>query len=329
MKVIKTLLKPLYVRYSVAKFCCNEYQFLIRNLCTSNTYGKREKLRYSLLLQAHIIEKGLSLDEVRLGFGVPKIRRLLSDLDEYYNRYKDQKMLFFVLSIVEQYILFHKAHNYDVDHSIMGVFEKLQTLILPESREVFKSYNGGATEIDYPASFGSPFQYDSFVKLRHSIRSFTGEPISNDVICKALEIAETTPSACNRQPWDIYVRTNKEAIIKILDIQSGARQFKEKVSALIMVGSTANAFSITEGHQPYVNGGLYAMNLMLAFHSLNVGCIPLNMGIDVKKLKRIKSELRMPDDCVPVILLAIGKVPDKIRVACSKRFSYKDYTHFE
>lgn len=329
MTILRSVLKPIIVRFSVFVFCFKEYKYLIRHLCTSNTYGKREKLRYSLLLQAHIIEKGLSLKDIKLGFGVPKILRLLSDLNEYQKKYSDQEMLFFVLSIVEQYIAYHNSQDYAVDKKVLEGFESLRCELLPESRERYQKYTGGAVELDRSEFLNNSFPYDSFVKTRHSVRTFTGEQVPKSLIYKALEIAETTPSACNRQPWDIYVRTQKEDVIRLLDIQSGARQFKDNVSALIVVGSTANAFSITEGHQPYVNGGLYAMNLMLAFHSLNIGCIPLNLGLDARKLEQIKETVQMPPETIPVLLLAIGMVPDSVRVACSKRFSYREYTHFD
>ena len=36
-----------------------------------------------------------------------------------------------------------------------------------------------------------------------------------------------------------------------------------------------------------------------------------------------------PDASLPVLLLAIGHTPDTLKVACSKRFSYTEYTHFD
>lgn len=123
--------------------------------------------------------------------------------------------------------------------------------------------------------------------------------------------------------------TNKENVLKILDIQTGARQFKEQVSAVVVIASTATAFSITEAHQPYLNGGLYAMNLMLAFHSLGIGTIPLNLGIDNNKLSVLKKQIGMRNDSLPVLMLAIGQIPESLKVACSKRFSYTEYTHFD
>ena len=307
----------------------NEYHYLSKHLCSVNTYDKKEKLRYSLLIQSHIIEKGLSLDDVRLGFGVPKIRRLLCDLKEFNKQYGDQRLLYYVLSIVKQYISFHQEQNYDVDNVIIEDFNQLYQQLDSGNLNLYQETGGGTIEMNKSGYQDESFQYGAFVKSRHSIRSFTGGTVPHEVIRRALEIAEATPSACNRQPWDIYVRTHKEDIIRILDIQSGARQFKEKVSALIVIGSTVNAFSITEGHQPYVNGGLYAMNLMLAFHSLGIGCIPLNMGIGISEINRIKRVLEMPDENIPVLLLAIGQVPEHFKVACSERFPFSEYTHFD
>lgn len=329
MKSIKAIIKPLYVRWSVYKFCRSEYKYLVKNLGTERTFQNKNKLKYSLLLQCHIIEKGLSLSDVRLGFGVPKIVRLLTDLKEYEHRYHDQEMLVFVLSIVQQYIEFHNSNDTGVDDKIKRLYDELIAKVEHVSKQKYQKYYGGTETKKGIDIKGTDFPYAKFAKLRHSIRTFTGEPVPKDVICKALEIAETTPSACNRQPWDIYVLTKKENVFKILEIQTGARQFMEQVSAVVVIASTANAFSITEGHQPYLNGGLYAMNLMLAFHSLGIGTIPLNLGIDNNKIRVLKREIGMSNDSLPVLMLAIGQIPESLKVACSKRFSYTEYTHFD
>ena len=40
---------------------------------------------------------------------------------------------------------------------------------------------------------------------RRSIRQFTSEPISNEVITDILEVAARAPSGTNIQPWKVHV----------------------------------------------------------------------------------------------------------------------------
>lgn len=141
-----------------------------------------------------------------------------------------------------------------------------------------------------------------------------------------MEIAEYTPSACNRQPWRNHIFFDKKKIIEILDFQTGARQFKNDLACVILVTSSVNSFSISEYHQHYVNGGLYAMNLIFALHSLGLGTVPLNMGLDYKKLKRLKDYCEIKDDEAPILMIGVGDISDDFYVAESKRFPYHEYT---
>ncbi len=44
---------------------------------------------------------------------------------------------------------------------------------------------------------------------RHSIRSYTDTPVSDEVLKRILEAARLAPSACNLQPWRFYVVRDK------------------------------------------------------------------------------------------------------------------------
>ena len=56
------------------------------------------------------------------------------------------------------------------------------------------------------------------VRARRSIRAFTTEPISNEVIKDLLALAARSPSGGNLQPWKIYV-VNKQSMKKFLEFQ--------------------------------------------------------------------------------------------------------------
>ena len=327
---LKTIAKYFYVRWEVIKFCYLEYFYLVRHLCTNRTYSKQEKLKASIILQSHIVEKGLSLKDVRPQFGVAKIKRLLEDLSFYESHFHDFQLLVFSISIIEAYIQHHEAIGVQVDSYISTHYARLRGKIPEEAWTRYHNLKGGTDSFSQEEEIQkNSFPFSTFVKTRHSIRSFTGEQVSRNQIEAALQIAEHTPSACNRQPWSIYVYNKKENIVTLLDIQSGARQFKEDVGAIVVVCSTANAFSITEGHQPYVNGALYAMNLIYAFHSLGLGTIPLNLGISHSRLEKLKKTGGISASDIPVMLIAVGHVCDEYKTACSKRFPFTDYTKFD
>lgn len=43
------------------------------------------------------------------------------------------------------------------------------------------------------------------VRARRSIRAYTAEPVPDDALERILTAAQLAPSACNKQPWRLYV----------------------------------------------------------------------------------------------------------------------------
>lgn len=321
--------KPMLIRRMliVVKLLLPEFKCLVNQLASFDTHNNQKKFKAMLIMQTHIIEKGLSLKDTRVGFGIPKIKKLLQELSLYNKKYNDHETLYFVLSIVEAYIAFNKNQG-ECNANIIKMYEELKSHLRED--EIYPHLCGGTLQLSKKDILSqSSIDYEAFVKSRHSIRQFTGEEIPIVLIQKALSIAEYTPSACNRQPWRNFIFTKKENIIKILDIQTGARQFKNDVSCLILITTTPNAFGVSEYHQTYVNGGLYAMNLMFALHAMGLGVIPLNLGIGQTGLKELASICGLEPPDTPIMLLAVGQIPDQLEVAKSCRFPYTDYSKFD
>ena len=309
-------------RYNAVILLSYEFFLLIKHLGSSNREKSQEKFKASLIIDCHVIEKGLSFRNVKTGFGKTKILDLLKNLEKYYTKYGDKLMLAFILKPVEQYIKFHKDIS-QVDNEIIRMFNDLNNILDGE----FNKINGGIihvtkTQIKHAAMI----DFENFTAMRFSIRDFSNEPIDRNLIFKALKIAEKTPSACNRQPWGVHVFFDKSKLMEILEFQSGARQFKDSITCALLVTSNYYSFFGGEYHQPFVNGGLYAMTLIYALHSLGLGTIPLNMGFSYSKLNKIYKICNLRPGEIPVILIGVGHLPIELNVALSERFDYTSYT---
>lgn len=315
-------------RYNLVRYLYSEYKFLFYSLGSCDTAKSQNKQREQLIMASHVIEKGLSLKDTRSGFGVPKILDLLMFLDRYMNNYKDQETFVFVLSIIEAYMDFHNKKSVPVDAEIIKRYNELAGKY--HKNHELDNLQGGTLLLSRDnVQNAIQKDFESFAQSRHSIRQFTGNQIDIALLRKAFQIAESTPSACNRQPWCNYVFTQKENIVRILDIQRGARQFKNDVAALIVVTATPNAFYGQEYHQHLVNGGLYAMNLLYAIHSQGLGAIPLNGGISNDQKKQIMDICNDDGNNDLIILIAVGEMPDNFAVAKSARIKYSNYTKFD
>ena len=101
------------------------------------------------------------------------------------------------------------------------------------------------------------------------------------------------------------------------------------MQAAILVCGDLTSYYLSELNLPYVDGGLYGMNLMLALHHCGLASIPLTMGLTASNLKKIKREMGVPENEVPVLLIGVGSYKDEFRAAVSYRYPYTRYTTFE
>lgn len=89
------------------------------------------------------------------------------------------------------------------------------------------------------------------------------------------------------------------------------------------------AYFSEEFYQCYVDGGLYAMNLINAIHSTGLGCIPLTASMfAVNQRKELSERFNIPMNEAPIITIGISNREDSAQVNASYRKSYKEYTIF-
>ena len=325
MNFIKKLLLPIAQRHWASLLLEPEKRKVLKYIYQDKS---QERMRSDIVMRVHTIEKGLSLKDVRPGFGVPKIIAILKLTEKYYRLFQDATLVVFVTSIIDEYIAFNKTRG-EVNDDIVKRQEALKGKISEQAFSQNPVLHGGTLHFRksdiQKAAHG---EFPEFCAARHSIRSFTGKPVDVELIQKAFTLAESTPSACNRQPWAVWATMKKEEIIKVLELQTGARQFKEDVACVIVVSARMTAFTSTEYHQAYVNGGMYAMNLLYALHYVGLGAIPLNLGVKEEQLNTIYNFCGIEESNLPIMMIAVGDMEEEFKVAHSCRFPYKNYVTF-
>ena len=119
-----------------------------------------------------------------------------------------------------------------------------------------------------------PFASDAaqrFLTSRRSVRQFDGRPVAEEVLQKAVRIAQQAPSVCNRQSARVFASNKREKMDEMLQFQNGNRGFGDRLGAVIVIASDMRAFtSLGERNQCWVDGGIFAMSMALALHSLQV-----------------------------------------------------------
>ena len=273
------------------------------------------KMQYTLLRENHVIEKGMSMRNPRKGFGQKKVENLIERLNKYWLLYGsvDKDFLSYPLATINTYIEYTEDNGVEIP-VIRDKFEALKKKIGLISLEKSGGINE-TTKEDILQHCNKSFE--SLLESRHSIRYFSGEPVSQELILKALKLAQKTPSACNRQGWKSHVFVGDKSI-ELIKWQAGGRGFEEECRYSILVTADLKAFLWHEVHQAYVDGGLYAMNLINAIHSIGLGCIPLSCGFEYEKLKQL-DKFEIPDNEVPILIVAFGHLQDNFNYAVSSR----------
>lgn len=164
-----------------------------------------------------------------------------------------------------------------------------------------------------------------FSQSRFSVRDFGSAPVSKDKLEDAFKLCERTPSACNRQSWRLHVYTEREKIDKLCKLQGGSKGFYDGFQGVIMLCADIGCYQFQEPNQYFVDGGIYAMNLLYALHYNDIATIPLTMGHKQGYLKRIKQEMNIPENEAPILLVGYGSYKERWKVAMSKRKSWMEY----
>ena len=312
---LKSVMRQLKMEMAFIKEAFHFWRLTVKYNASNYTDKDIQKMQYTLLRENHTIEKGMSLRNPKKGFGQEKVKNLLVRLNKYVDLYakEDLDFLNYPLSTIKGYIDYTKENGVEIP-LIEKEFIKLQERIGKTKVDT----HAGIIPITREEIINSCNQnFESLLYSRHSIRYFDDKPVSKDLIEKALILAQRTPSACNRQGWLTHVFMGNHSV-KLIKWQGGSTGFEDEIRCCILVTANLKAFLSYEVHQAYVDGGLYAMNLINSLHSLGLGTIPLSCGFYRDKLKGL-ANFNIPENEVPILIIGIGHLQPHFKVAVSER----------
>lgn len=284
--------------------------------------SSEEKLRALITIHYHSIEKGLSLHNPRPGFGVAAIETLLEHMSLYLSRYGAAPHLSIPINALRSYLDYNRKHGIE-NRALEERVARFEDAYLSARGSL--PAGGGVRHLtrEEVVHAVQGVSADFFMK-RYSIRQFSQEDVSMDLIEEAVRRAQKTPAVCNRQSGRAWVISGKERVSKVLDIQKGARGFSDSVNKVIVVTSElCNFQSPGERYQSWIDGGLFAMSLIYALHSLGLGSCCLNWSMEYARDIELKKYLGMPQSETVILMLAVGMLPEDLMVAesCRKELS--------
>lgn len=312
----------------------NELKHLFRELenifrhysITKSRRWQEQQEQYKIIKSMHTIEKGLSLKNIKIGFGVPKVIDLLNRIEKYYNNGFDcsHESVQMAMGAIDAYAEFHTQHN-ALNEEIKAKYEKLNTLIK-------RTKNIGGADKYYKADILN-FNAEEFNKVvlsRHSIRNFSEEKVDIDAVKAAIELAKHCPSACNRQPTKIHIVEKEEDIAYLSKRLQGAGGFADDCKMYLVVTGSVSAFGFMENNQWIVSAGIFVGTLELALHSKGIAsCVIQRPLVWSKDAVAFREYLNLPDNEELVCMIGLGMYPEEFFAPSSARLPLNDIVKFK
>lgn len=288
----------------------------------------KEKLRAKITRQYHIIEKGFALRNPETTLSRFRVKPVMDDIDTFISSYGVDSVVRNALSALYEFGRYLETEN---SKSVDGVTaESLLAWIsnLEKRFEISGSILSRSSTIRLNReSIHAQAVRDlkSFFSSRHSVRQFDNRRVDDVLIEQAIEMALHTPSACNRQPWKVYVVREPRLKRSALALQGGNSGFGEQADVILIVtGNLSATLHPGERMQPWLDGGMFAMSLIYGLHSLGLGTCCLNWSKSKRTDRQLRRLLGLPENEVVLMMIAVGHLPEEFEVASSPRYPLSD-----
>jgi nitroreductase len=326
---------PCYQRYQRLKYhlgrawaltyFARDFSQAAAHMCwRGNEVLPRQQLQAKLLFYYHKIEKGLSMPGKKRLFAlevIPQVTAMLTVWERQHGDLDDP--------------IYRGALN--ALHAYAALLEREQLdasgLVLPRVKEFLAQRPHRGVQADTPLHpekvlADHPVRFEDFkglVQQRRSYRDFSELAVSREAIKAAVQLAQLSPSACNRQPCRVHVIESAKLKGAALAQQNGNAGFGHRVPLVLAITSDASYFfDATERHQPFVDGGLFSMSLIYALQVQGLVSCCLNWCVRPAQDQNLRRILPIRPSEQVIMLMAVGYPPSVAVVPKSHRRAEQD-----
>lgn len=166
---------------------------------------------------------------------------------------------------------------------------------------------------------------------RHSVRDFdASRPVDRNALKKAVELAGTSPSVCNRKPWHVSFFDSTESKKAILRLQRGASGFGDGIPVVAVISVERSLFTGEgERFQEWIEGGIFAMNLVWGLQGQGLDSCLLNWSKRNRETRALRSVTGLSDSHDVIVVVGIGHGRAGHRVTRSPRRTLDELCTFE
>ena len=143
---------------------------------------------------------------------------------------------------------------------------------------------------------------------RRSIRKFTDQPVSKEMIEELLHAAMSGPSACNKRPWKFYVIRNQEVCEQL---KTASRFSKISANlAIVVCGDLTRRLPKAFASYWIQDCSAATENILLRVTDLGLGAVWCGLHPQKVAEAKVSEILNLTENEIPLSLIWIG-YPDE------------------
>jgi nitroreductase len=143
------------------------------------------------------------------------------------------------------------------------------------------------------------------IHSRKSVRNFTGQAVSRDLLDKIVRAGMAAPSAVNMQPWSFIVITDRKTLNTLNDGLPFAKMLGKAGAAIIVCAIPEKAYG---GLKEFavIDSTLAGENILLAAEALGLGAVWTAVYPDEDRMNVVRKILGIPGNIIPLNVIPIG-----------------------
>jgi nitroreductase len=148
------------------------------------------------------------------------------------------------------------------------------------------------------------------IMTRRSMRKYTAQQVSDEIVTRLLQAGMAAPSAANEQPWHFVVIKERSLLNKVPSFHPHSHMLKEAALAILVCEDPS--LEVVRG-RGMLDCSAATENILLAAHALGLGAVWLGIYPVEERMAGMRNLLNIPSQVIPVALVSIGYPDEKLR----------------
>jgi nitroreductase len=147
------------------------------------------------------------------------------------------------------------------------------------------------------------------ILTRRSIRNYTRQPVSVELIRQLMVAAMCAPSAGNEQPWHFIVVTQREQLDALAEVLPYGKMLRQAPLAVVVCGDPK-----LQTHEGFwvQDCSAATQNILMAAHAKGLGAVWVGVYPKEERIAGIRRLMGVPEHVVPLCVVSIGYAASRV-----------------